>query len=123
MEIISDELLSKFTSIQKDGESMQDYIRQFKTSTEILEYHLGGMLMIYNYVKNMYGYNKNKPSKTGTMVKQSSEIMFTYIYLENSDHEKYVSIMQSLSSNNTASDQGTPIELSIDKVWNGNHIG
>ena len=76
---------------------MKDYTRQFKTSIEILKYHLGGLLMIEKYVKNMYGYNKNKSSKTGTMVKQSSEIMFTYIYLENSDHEKYVSIMQSLN--------------------------
>ena len=32
------------------------------------------------------------------MVKQGSESTFTYIYVENSDHDKYGSIIQSLNS-------------------------
>jgi hypothetical protein len=44
MSKISDAFRLLFTSEQKDGESLQDYTRRFKTSTEILESHLGGLL-------------------------------------------------------------------------------
>jgi hypothetical protein len=58
MSIISDAFRSLFTSKQKDGESLQDYTRRFKTSTEILESHLGGPLILEKYVRTMTGYDK-----------------------------------------------------------------
>ena len=42
MAIISDAFRSTFTSRKKDGESLQEYKRLFKTSKEILEYHMEG---------------------------------------------------------------------------------
>ena len=52
MAIISDALQSKFTSIQKYEEIIQDYTRLFQTATEVLEYHLVGPL---EYVNKMEG--------------------------------------------------------------------
>ena len=37
----------------------------------------------------MEGYDENDPIKISTMVKQSSESLFVYLYLENLDHDKY----------------------------------
>ena len=89
MAIIQDEFQSTLTSRQNDGYCLQYYTRLFKMSTEILESHLGGPLILENDVKTMEIYDNNDPSKKTTMVKQASESLFAYLYLENSDHEKY----------------------------------
>ena len=60
------------TSRQNDGEGLQDYTRQFNMSTEILEYHLGGPLILEKYVNTTEGYNENDPRKTIKIVKQAS---------------------------------------------------
>ena len=52
----------------------------------------------------MEGYGENDPSKTNTMVKQASEILFAYLYLDNLDHDKYGSIIQSLNSQKSLGD-------------------
>ena len=98
MSIISDAFRSAFTSKQREGESLQDYTRRFKTSTEILESHLGGPLILEKYVSTMTGYDVNDRTKTNKMIKEASEKMFAYLYLENSDQEKYGTILQNLSS-------------------------
>ena len=45
----------------------------------------------------MEGYNENDPRKTSTMLKQASEIMFAYLYLDQSDYDKYGSIIHSMN--------------------------
>ena len=57
MSIISDAFRSLFMSKQKDSESLQDYTRCFKTSTDILESHLGGPMILEKYVRTMTGYD------------------------------------------------------------------
>ena len=61
MAIILYAFQSTFTSRQKDGKILQGYIRQFKTPIDILEYHLGVLLILEKYVKNMEGYDENYP--------------------------------------------------------------
>ena len=89
MHIISDAFRSTFTSRQNDGKSIQDYTRRFKSSTEILEYHLRGPLNLENVLKTMEVCDETNAKKTNTMSKQASEIIFTSLYLEKSDHDKY----------------------------------
>ena len=50
--------------------SLQDYTRKFYISTEILESHLGGPLILEKYLKNMEEYEKNYPNKKNKMIKQ-----------------------------------------------------
>jgi hypothetical protein len=75
---------SLLMSKQKDGESLQDYIytRRFKMSTEILESHLGGPLILEKYVRTMTGYDQTNDSKTDELIKHASESLFPYLYLE-----------------------------------------
>jgi hypothetical protein len=98
MSIISDAFRSLFTSKQKDGESLQDYTRWFKMSTEILESHLGGRLILEKYVRTMTGYDKTKDPKTDELIKNASESLFAYLYLENADQDKYGTILNNLNS-------------------------
>ena len=96
MSIISDAFRSAFSSKQKEAESLQDYTRCFKTSMEILESHLGGPVILDKYVRTMPGFDPNDMAKVNKMIKQASESLFAYLYLENSDQEKYGTIVQNL---------------------------
>ena len=57
MAVISYALQSTFNPRKKYGESLQDYTRLFNMSTEILESHLGGPLILEKYVNTMGGYD------------------------------------------------------------------
>ena len=98
MSIISDVFQSAFSSKQKEAESLQDYTGRFKTSMEILESHLGGPVILDKYVRTMPGFDPNHMAKVNKMIKQASESLFAYLYLENSDQEKYGTIVQNLNS-------------------------
>jgi hypothetical protein len=98
MSIISDAFRALFMSKQKDNESLQDYTRRFKTSTEILESHLGGPLVLEKYVKTMTDYDEKDTDKLEELTKQASERLFAFMYLENADQDKYGSILNNLNS-------------------------
>jgi hypothetical protein len=98
MSIISDAFRSLFASKQEEGESLQDYTRRFKTSTEILESHLGGPIILEKYVRTMENYDENDVEKTNKMIAKASEGLFTFMYLENSSQDKYGSIISNLNS-------------------------
>jgi hypothetical protein len=121
MSIISDAFRSLFTSKQKDGESLQDYTRRFKTSTEILESHLGGPLILEKYVRTMTGYDKTNDSKMDELIKQASESLFAYLYLENADQDKYGTILNNLNSQKSlGNDQFPRTIVETNKVFS-NH--
>ena len=55
MSIISDALKTMLLSKQKEDEDLVSYTKRFKTSVEVLKSHLGGPIILQNYVKNMEG--------------------------------------------------------------------
>jgi hypothetical protein len=97
MSIITDTFRSLFANKQKEGESLQDYTRRFKTLTEILESHLGGPLILEKYVRTMESYDENEVDKTNKMIAKASEGLYAFLYLENSDQDKYGSIISNLN--------------------------
>jgi hypothetical protein len=80
MSIIIDAFRSLFASKQKEGESLQDYTKRFKTSTEILESHLGGPVILEKYVRTMENYDGNDAEKTSKMIKKASEGLHSCIW-------------------------------------------
>ena len=98
MAITPDALWSKFISGQKYDESWQYHTKWFNMSTEILDYHLGGPLILEKYVDTMEGYDATNPNKTKTMVKNLRKVCFAYLYLDKSVHDNYWSMKQSLNS-------------------------
>jgi hypothetical protein len=97
LSIISVAFRSVFTAKQREGENLQDYTRRFKTSTEILESHLGGPIVLSKYVATMNGYDNTNADKTALLTRTASEQLYAFMYLENSDQHKYGSIMGNLN--------------------------
>ena len=58
-----DAFRSTFNPRQKNVDILNDYTRQFKTSTEIFKYHLVGPLILERYVNRIEVYNKKILSK------------------------------------------------------------
>jgi hypothetical protein len=108
MSIISDAFRSLFASKQKEGESLQDFTRRFKTSTAILESHPGGPIILEKYVRTMEKYDENDLDKTSKMIAKASEGLFTFMYLENSEQDTYRSIISNLNSHKSLSNDQYP---------------
>jgi hypothetical protein len=94
----TDAFRSLFANKQKEGESLQDYTRRFKTLTEILESHLGGPLILEKYVRTMENYDENDVDKTNKMISKASEGLYAFLYLENLDQDKCGLIIGNLKS-------------------------
>ena len=63
MSIILDAISAFIHCKQKEKETLQDYTRRFKVAREILQSHLGGMIVLPKFVESMSGYNKNDTEK------------------------------------------------------------
>jgi hypothetical protein len=50
------------------------------------------------YVRTMDNYDENDVDKTNKMIAKTSEGLYTFLYLENSDQDKYGSIISNLNS-------------------------
>ena len=107
MSIISDALKSLVSTRQKDNENLQDYTRHFRTSKEIFESHVGCPIILKIYILTMDEYKKTEKeaSKNHTeinfydekWIRMASDRMYAFLYLENSDPQKYGSVLKSLS--------------------------
>ena len=53
MSIMLDSIQSLFSLKQKDGESLQDYTKRFKTTRDVLRSHIGGPIILTKYVEKM----------------------------------------------------------------------
>ena len=94
MSIIKDAFEAFFNCHQKEKETLQDYTRRFKVSREILKSHLGGDIVLPKFVECMTGYDESIKVKTAELTKIADEQFSTYIYLVNSDQEKYGSVIK-----------------------------
>jgi hypothetical protein len=58
MSIILDLMKTLLNIRQKEPESLLDYTKRFKTARDVMKSHIGGPIILTNFVKNMKGYNK-----------------------------------------------------------------
>jgi hypothetical protein len=51
--------------------------------------HIGGPLLLTNYITTMKDYNENDATKVSACLEQAIQHLLAYIYLDNSDRTKY----------------------------------
>ena len=96
--MISDVFTTFFGTRQKDQEILQDYTRRFKTSYEVLQWHIGGPIQIHKLVKTLNGFkydpdNEDKFLINEQLTKQAREKLDSFVYLQNADQSKYGSVL------------------------------
>jgi hypothetical protein len=81
MLIISDSLKAFVNLKQKEGESLQDYTKWFKTSREVLERHMGGNIVIPKIIKSMQDCDEDDLDSVVKCGKVVSEPWMAFQYL------------------------------------------
>jgi hypothetical protein len=78
MSIITAAFRSLFANKQKEGESLQDYSGRFKTSTEILESHLGGPVILGKHLRTMENYDSHDKEISNKLIAKASDGLYTF---------------------------------------------
>ena len=96
---------------QKEGESLQDYTRRFKTARDVMVSHIGDPICLGAYMK-LLGWDEDNTEgivpgvgeeyadvtdKAGYQKKAWGRFV-AYVYLDNSDQAKYGSVLKGLSN-------------------------
>ena len=98
MSIITDVFRAFLTVVKKDNETLKKYTKRFKVSKEILQSHLGGAIVLENFIQSMPGYIKGDEDNEKPCNIVADEQLTTYLYLVNADQEKYGSVLKGLNS-------------------------
>ena len=83
---------------QKDGESLHDYTKRFKTARDVMVSHIGGPLLLTKVVTNMSDYDANDTDIIEKCNKKAFNQLLAFTYLENSDKAKYGSLLIGLQT-------------------------
>ena len=117
MSIILDAFMAFLNCRQKDKELLQDYTRRFKVAREILHLHLGGEIVLENFVTSIPNYDETKLDKTRELTKIADEQLVSFVYLVNSDQEKYGSVIKGLHSQKVLKKASAPVLLSNEIIF------
>ena len=96
MSIILDAVKAFVHCKQKDKEMLQDYTRRLKVAREILHSHLGGVVVIQEFIENMAEYDEKDENKVKELTKIADEQFSSFVNLENSHQRKYGSVIKGL---------------------------
>ena len=67
--ILLDAMMAVLTCKQKENESLQDYVKRFKTAQDVLESHVGGPIIFNKFAETMPGF----VATDNTKVKECAE--------------------------------------------------
>ena len=86
MSVILEAMRTIITIRQRDNEILQDYTKQFKTSQEVMESHIGGPIELAKFMSAMKGYGPSDMIKAETYKIKAYNQLMAYIYMDNADH-------------------------------------
>jgi hypothetical protein len=85
MSIILDSLRSLLNLRQREGKTLQDWTKRFKTARDIFESHLGGPMILTKIVEMSVDFDPLDSKKVKRCEEREFEISFAFLYLENAD--------------------------------------
>jgi hypothetical protein len=121
MSIILDSIRSVINLKQKEGESLVDYTRRFKTARDVLKSHIGGPLILTRFVENMGGYNATDQDIVNKCQEDAFTQFMAYTYISNSDFTKYGSLVKSLNSQHSLGNNQFPVTVTAATNALSNH--
>ena len=83
---------------QKEGESLHDYTKRFKTARDVMRSHIGGPLQLTICVTAMNDYDSNDSDKVTKCNKRAFSQLLAFPYLDNSDKTKYGTLLNGLQT-------------------------
>jgi len=113
MAIILDSMKTMFNIRQKEQESLTDYTKRFKTARDLnlLVSQVGGPIVLTRFVNSMPGVNKNISQDYQKSQEIAFEQFMAYTYLENSDQNKYGTLIYNLKQQQSLQNDQYPKTL------------
>jgi hypothetical protein len=111
MLIILDALRMLLNLKQKEGDSLHDYTKRFKTSRDVMRSHIGGPLQLTKCVTAMSDYDPNNPDKIEICNERAFNQLLAFTYLENSDKAKYGTLLNGLQTQQSLKNNQYPKSL------------
>jgi hypothetical protein len=112
MSIILDSMRGLLNVKQKEGETLQDWTKRFRTAREVLESHFGGPIIIPRIVENMPEHDPNDLEMIKKCQMKSFEGFLAFLYLENADKSRYGSILTGLNTQQSLGNDQYPKTIS-----------
>jgi hypothetical protein len=78
---------------QKECESLQDCTKQFETSRDVLQLHIGGPLILTKYITTMKEYGKIDATTVMLCAEQAYQQLLANMYLDKSNKAKYETLI------------------------------
>ena len=111
IEIIFDALKNFINLKQKDDEDLTSYLDRFKAANNNLKTQLGEEIILTNYIKTLDDYDENDLSNLPTLKKESYEELKAYVFLANSDRNKYNTLIKNLAQQQSLKNSQYPKTL------------
>jgi transposase-like protein len=111
MTVILDSMKTMLNIRQKDQESLTDYTKRFKTARDLMVSQNGGPPVLTRFVDSMQGVNKNIQKDYQRFQEIAFEQFMANTYLENSDQNKYGTLMNNLKQQQSLQNDQYPKTL------------
>jgi hypothetical protein len=111
MSIIFDAMKNLLTCKQKEGEQLQEYTKRFKTARDVLEQHIGGPIELTRYLTTLPDYDENDAAKVVKCRELAYKHFLAFAYLENSDRNKYGSLLTGLNTQQSLGNNQYPTSI------------
>ena len=109
MSIVTDSLRHLMNTKQQEKESLQDYTRRFRVAKEVLESHVGTPISFPKVTAADNDYTVNDTGgKNEECRKRTANRFYAYLYIENSDQDKYGSVLKGLNSQHSLKNDQYP---------------
>ena len=98
MSIIYDSMKTVFNAKQKEGKNLNQYQEEcFKTQQDVMSSHIGGPIILTQFIRTMDDYDAGNPDTIKQCQKDAHAQFLVYIFIKNSDNTKYASLKKLLS--------------------------
>ncbi len=109
MSIILDAMRMIMNNEQKEGESLQDYTKQFCVARVVLKSHVGGPIILTKIVEAMPTFDKANEEELEKLQGQVYNQFLVYLYLDNADKSKFGSILTGLNTQQSCNTPFVPL--------------
>ena len=96
--IVADAMRTFLGCRQKEGESLQDYTRRFKTTREVMTAQIGNPIPLDVLRRSLSQWSDTDDAKQQECDEEVWGCFTAYVFLENSDKAKYGTVVKNLSS-------------------------
>ena len=109
------------TCRQKEGESLQDYTRRFKTTRDVMVTQVSDSIELKQIMRSLEGWDETDPSQNNEYRKNSWDRYIALVYLNNADNTKYGTVIKNLAAQFSLGNNQYPKSITAASYVLSNH--